>query len=107
MRQRRHFAEHGLSLTRREPSSLTFSEHRAREAISKRRLADPLGPDQKPGMMHAPRAERVLEFLDRRVVAEHALDLARRRETFEPVGLGGPRAALAHALVRELMGSSD
>src|SRR5512143_3981413 len=55
-------------------------------------------------MMHATRAERVLELLDCSVVSEYALDLSRCRETFEAVGLGGRGAMalrhVAHGLKR-------
>ncbi len=49
---------------------IALGQRRAGETIGQRRLADALGPDQQPSMMHAAAMERLVELADGRVVPE-------------------------------------
>src|SRR5262245_28499654 len=69
-----------------DTAPLALRQHGAGKAVGERRLADAFGADEKPGVRQAPTRERVIELGKRRLVAEQPLDLARRRESFEPVG---------------------
>ena len=41
---------------------LALRQHGAGKAVGERRLADALGADDEPGVMHAPARERVVEL---------------------------------------------
>ena len=57
---------------------LAVRENRAGKAIGERRLADTLGPDDEPGVVHASAVQRIVKLTERRLMAEQAIDLARQ-----------------------------
>ena len=80
MRQGGDFAENRMVAIEALPriAPLALRQHRAGEAISERRFADTLGPDDEPGMVHASALERVMELAERRLMAEQTIDLPRQ-----------------------------
>src|SRR4029077_17158340 len=87
MGERRHFAEHGMGRGNRSRPPFAMRQHVAGEMIGERRLADAFRSDQEPGVMHPAAGQDLAEFGARRIVTKQAIDLARRKKSFEAIRL--------------------
>lgn len=95
MREARDLAEHAIvgANGRKIASCMMRGEHRSREIISERRLADSLGPCDQPAMMQPAAPKRILKFGKFSFMADRPLHLSRRGETLKPARLIGKRSS--------------